>query len=164
MLYVTSNKEKIKTARKYFKLLGVELDIKPFDFVEIQGSVEEVARDKARQAFNHFKQPLFVTDYSWSIPRLKGFPGVYMAQVNNWFSSEDFLKLVKPGDKVIKTGVLCYIHSKINILSENILFKENKIAYFKEFPSGKGTSIDQVVEFIDTEPTIWKRFADYLGK
>lgn len=157
MLYVTSNKEKIKTARKYFKLLGVKLVVKPFDFIEIQGSVEEIALDKATQAFKHFKKPLFVTDYDWAIPRLGGFPGAYMAQVNNWFTPEDFLKLVKPGDKIVKIGILCYIGPK-----EMKLFKEGKIGTFKELPSGSGTSIDQVVEFPDIEPTIWKRFIDYL--
>lgn len=157
MLYITNNKEKIKSARKHFKLLGVELEIKPFDFVEIQGDVETIALDKARQAFYHFKQPLFVTDYIWDIPSLNGFPGVYMAQVNDWFTPEDFLKLVKPGDKIVKTGVLCYRDS-----NRIELFYESKRGSFKELPSGKGTSIDRVVEFTNTEPTIWKKFVDFL--
>jgi XTP/dITP diphosphohydrolase len=36
---------------------------------------------------------MFISDDSWIIPGLGGFPGPYMRYVNEWFNAEDWLRL-----------------------------------------------------------------------
>ena len=36
-----------------------------------------------------------VSDDTWDIPSLKGFPGAYMKSINYWFTPDDFLRLMK---------------------------------------------------------------------
>ena len=47
----------------------------------------------AVEAYNALQSPLVVTDDSWIIPGLNGFPGPYMKQVNDWFTPDDWLHL-----------------------------------------------------------------------
>ena len=41
-----------------------------------------------------FSKPIVVSDDSWDIPALNGFPGPYMKSINMWFKPEDFLRLM----------------------------------------------------------------------
>lgn len=73
------------------------MTVKPvaLDIDEIQGEdPEAIVRDKAHRAYEQLGMPVVVSDDSWSIRALKGFPGAYMKSINYWFSSEDFLRLM----------------------------------------------------------------------
>lgn len=97
LYYVTGNESKFKTAKNYFEALGVKVLQKTLRIPEIQSdSIEEIATDKAQKAYSILKHPLFVSDSCWYITALKGFPGPYMNQVNQWLTSKDFLNLMKP--------------------------------------------------------------------
>lgn len=75
---------------------GIELEQMVIDIDEIQGEDEDlIIRAKAAAAFEAVGQPVIVTDDSWSIAGLKGFPGAYMKSVNHWFSPDDFIRLTK---------------------------------------------------------------------
>lgn len=94
--YVTGNQGKFKTAEFILKDFGVELEQKSLDITEIQAeTIEEVALDKAKKAFNQVKEPLFISDSGWIISALKGFPGPYMKYINDWFEPKDFLNLMR---------------------------------------------------------------------
>lgn len=112
LYYITGNKRKAEVAQNNLKSFNIELTIHPLELVEIQSeSIEEIARDKAQQAFKIIKKPLIVTDHGWFIPALNGFPGPYMKYVNQWFTSEDFLNLTKnlKDRTIVLSDVLCYI-------------------------------------------------------
>jgi len=64
------------------------------NLLEIQSdNGEAIARHKAAAAFKALQTPLVVSDDSWSIPGLNGFPGPYMKYINEWFTPADFLRL-----------------------------------------------------------------------
>ncbi len=94
--FVTSNDIKVLAAKTACDEFGISFDRENIDFVEIQASQgEPIARHKADQAYKTLRKPIVVTDDSWIIPGLKGFPGPYMKQVNDWFSVEDWLNLTR---------------------------------------------------------------------
>lgn len=96
LIYVTSNQEKIKVARRYLSPLGIQLESAHLDLEEIQSnSGEEIIKKKAAQAFTSLQKPLFVTDHFWNIPALNGFPGAYMKYMNQWLAPQDFLNLMQ---------------------------------------------------------------------
>lgn len=77
MLFVTSNKGKISQAKLVFEREGLDLEFKDYTFIEPDNfSIKEIASSKAKQAFDYFKQPLFVEDSIMEINTLNGFPGV----------------------------------------------------------------------------------------
>lgn len=75
---------------------GIEIVQKQVEIDEIQSTnPNAISIDKAEKAYNIVKKPLVVTDTFWRIPALNGFPGAYMKDVANWFSSEDFLWILE---------------------------------------------------------------------
>jgi inosine/xanthosine triphosphate pyrophosphatase family protein len=78
---------------------------------EIQGEDSElIARDKANKAFAKFQKPVVISDDSWSVPGLNGFPGAYMKSVNDWFTVDDWLNLTRPltDRRIMLTQIVVY--------------------------------------------------------
>lgn len=95
-LYVTSNPLKFKKAAHHLASYGITLRSAEYDFEEIQGKdAQKIVTHKLAQAYAHFQKPVLVSDDSWSIPALNGFPGAYMKEVNGWFQPEDWLQLMQ---------------------------------------------------------------------
>ncbi len=95
LTFVTGNDLKFHLAEKICREFGQELSQEAaLDIPEIQAETgEPVARDKAQKAFEQLGHPVVVTDDTWVIPALKGFPGPYMKSMNHWFTPEDWLRL-----------------------------------------------------------------------
>jgi len=92
--FVTSNDIKVHAAGVACAEFDITFDRENIEFVEIQSSEgEAIARHKASQAYDQLKRPIVVTDDSWITPGLHGFPGPYMKQVNDWFTTDDWLHL-----------------------------------------------------------------------
>lgn len=147
MLYVTGNTHKFADAVKLLGEYGIELEQKVLKLQEIQSdSIEEVALDKAKQAYEELKQPLFVNDAGWYFTKLKGFPGPFMAYVNNWLSAEDFLRLLKPyeGSEVLLKQVNVFIDED----GPQVFVYENVGKVLGEV-RGEGRSVDCIVSFLD---------------
>lgn len=112
LYYITENQNKIDIAKKFLNPLEIIFQSKNLDIVEIQSSsIQDVATHKAKEAFLKFKKPLFISDHFWSIPSLGGFPGAYMKYINQWFTADDLLNLMKGKENrdAILTEALCYI-------------------------------------------------------
>jgi len=110
--YITTNIDKINSARRNLTPFGIEFKEQKLELIEIQSeSIKDIALHKAKQAFEIIKEPLLVSDHGWSITALNGFPGAYMKYMNQWLSSQDFLNLMNDhSDKsIIKLEVICYI-------------------------------------------------------
>lgn len=96
LLCVTGNDMKFNIGKRAFAKHGITLEQKSAEIDEIQGEDPEIIiRDKARRAFEAVGKPLIVTDDSWSIPALRGFPGPYLKSMHRWFTPEDFLRLTR---------------------------------------------------------------------
>ncbi len=94
--FATGNQEKIQLAESAIK--GSDITIKPanLEIEEIQGEDPEViVRAKAEAAYKILETPVIVSDDSWSIRALNGFPGPYMKSINYWFTAKDFLRLME---------------------------------------------------------------------
>lgn len=177
--YVTGNPVKISYAKSIFEKFGLEVVQRKLDFQEIQSHDKlGVATDKAKQAFEIIKEPLFVTDTFWEIPSLNGFPGAYMKYINEWFRAEDFLALMKD-----KKDRRIFCNDSIVYIDEKGIktFTQIDIGEFAEtiYEDGeKKNSIDNLVKFsgrylkehhkenwanFSEENKNWQKLADFLN-
>ena len=91
---VTSNANKAKEVAAFF---GGTLTVRhvALDIPELRSDdVREIAREKARYAYDHLKMPLIVDDTAFSIDALNGFPGPYAAYVLNSIGNTGILRLM----------------------------------------------------------------------
>jgi XTP/dITP diphosphohydrolase len=97
--FITNNDLKFEIAK--LELLGtnVELEMREVDVPDIQSdSIEDVISFKAKFAADVLEKPVCVLDSAYYITTLKGFPGPFIKYVNQWFTAEDFLNLMKGKD------------------------------------------------------------------
>lgn len=93
--FATSNQEKVLIAQTVCSKFDIKVEPVSIDIDEIQGEDPVViVQDKVRRAYEGLSKPVVVSDDSWDIPALHGFPGPYMKSINKWFKSEDFLRLM----------------------------------------------------------------------
>lgn len=120
--FATSNKEKIQIAQTVCAEADIPVQPVALDIDEIQGEDPEViVRDKAKRAFKQLGMPVVVSDDTWDIPSLKGFPGAYMKSINYWFTPDDFLRLMNGVDdrKIILHQYLAYADGNVMEVFKN---------------------------------------------
>lgn len=159
MLYfISSNKNKIARAELFLQPFTISFTAKDIDLIEIQShSIEEIAIDKAKKAFEIIKEPLFVSDHGWSITALNGFPGAFMKYINEWFTPQDFLSLMKDKEnrEMIFTEYLCFTDgTTTKTFSETI---KGHVLYEQK---GKGVSWMTVSSFSDKNISIAEAIKD----
>lgn len=178
LTYITGNKHKFETAQRFLKLQGIEITQEELGIDEIQSdSIEEVAQDKAKKAYDLLKKPLFVSDSGWYVAALKGFPGPYMKYMNQWFSPEDFVNLwskyqdrevvlrqalIYIDEDQIKTFIydspgiiLNEIRGQTGIPSDRVISLSHTGLSIAEEKEGKGFSITG-------EEKLWEEFVNWL--
>jgi non-canonical purine NTP pyrophosphatase (RdgB/HAM1 family) len=108
VLFATGNSRKIEEATTTLSRYDIGVESITIEIDEIQHSdPAEITKAKARAAFGVTRQPTVVSDTSWEIPALGGFPGGYMKDIAAWLSAEDWLALMaRHEDKTI----LCHEH------------------------------------------------------
>ena len=92
---VSSNADK---AREVAEFLGGSIRVAhvSLEIPELRSDdVREIARQKARYAFDRLLTPLIVDDTAFSIDGLKGFPGPYAAYVLHTLGNDGILKIMK---------------------------------------------------------------------
>lgn len=94
--FVTGNASKFYEASKVCNEFGIELIQTTADVDEMQHhDPVAITMAKAQSAFEATGSPVVVNDSSWDIPAYGGFPGGYMKDVTTWFSTDDFIHLMK---------------------------------------------------------------------
>jgi len=155
LFYITENNSKFKNAKRYAAKFGFGLIQKKLKIKEIQShSIEDIVKDKAKQAFEILKRPLIVSDSGWYIPALKGFPGPYMHYINKWLDAEDFLNLMK--DKKDKSIILEHIICAVSSRGLKLFKKKIKGKFINQV-KGKGISSDRVIILDKSNSTIAER-------
>jgi XTP/dITP diphosphohydrolase len=92
---VTGNAGKAAEVAAFFGGL-VEVDHVALEIPELRSNdIAEIARGKARYAFDQLKIPLLVDDTGFFIDALGGFPGPYAAYVLNSIGNTGILKLME---------------------------------------------------------------------
>ncbi len=94
LLCATGNQTKYGIGKAVFSKHGIDLKQAILDIDEIQSeNVVAIIEDKARKAFANLEEPVVVSDDSWAIPGLNGFPGPYMKSINHWFTPQNLIDL-----------------------------------------------------------------------
>ncbi|MCX6728505.1 MAG: hypothetical protein NTV39_01930 [Candidatus Saccharibacteria bacterium] len=175
IVLATSNDRKIREARAGCDHFDIKVNQLVIDIDEIQHhNPIEISKDKAKKAFEITGKPVVVTDTSWNIHALNGFPGGYMKDVAQWFSTGDFLNLVKKDRRISFTETIVYQDSK-----ESKVFSQDYLGKISKTPRGSGNSIDQLAEFDgytlgerhnqnstshDSKDYIWYQFAKWFSE
>lgn len=144
IIFVTGNKRKIQEAENTLNPLDIKVSATTVDIDEIQhNDAVEIAKAKARSAYEIVHQPVVVQDTSWSIPALSGFPAGYMKDVAEWWQPEDWITIMaRHGDKTIN----CHEHVVYFDGEELHHFEHTYPGNFVNEPKGEwGNSIEKVV-------------------
>jgi XTP/dITP diphosphohydrolase len=174
--YITGNPKKYANAVSFFKSYPIELLQQKIDLDEIQSNrAEEIAIKKARDAFLSVGEPLFINDASWHIPALNGFPGPYMRYMLDWFTIDDFLRLmeVKEDRTIILRDTIVYKDES----TEKVFTNDVRGRLLTSATAGDGPYITKLITFNEdetslaespsvgfTEPEmkLWEEFAEWL--
>lgn len=108
ILFATSNARKIAEANETLQDYDMRVESVKVETNEIQHfDPAEIAKEKARAAYAAVGRPVVVSDTSWSVPALGGFPGGYMKDVSTWWQAEDWLSIMaRHNDK----RIICMEH------------------------------------------------------
>ncbi len=129
------------------KANGIDIVQRSLDIDEVQSeNPEYVARRKAEAAFAELEQPALISDDSWNIHGLNGFPGTYAKSVNAWFSPDDFLRLTKDLEdrSVSITQFLVYTDGK----NQQLFSHTTTGTLLTESCGEAGASIQKVISFV----------------
>ena len=175
ILLATGNNRKLGEARAACKDFDIEVEQVELDIAEIQShDPKEISLNKVKEAYRLVGGPVAITDTSWRIPALNGFPGGYMKDVSSWFEPEDFLGLMERHE------------DKRIFFTETIIYTDETgpHEFSQEYegrvvsPRGTGESIEQVAEFEgytlgerreqggfshDPKDYVWYRFAKWYS-
>ena len=143
IIFATGNQRKIIEATNKLEPFNIEVESREVEIDEIQHhDPMEITKAKARAAYDAIHEPVVVNDTSWSIPALGGFPGGYMKDVAEWWTPEDWIKIMSDRDD---QTILC--HENIVYFDGEKLqhFTTTYEGYFSNKSRGKhGNSIDKV--------------------
>lgn len=111
IIFASGNKEKFGLAQAACKPHGIELIQRHSGVDEIQSEdLEHIILEKTGQVYEKFQRAVIVSDDSWSVPALNGFPGPYMKSVNHWLTAQNWLDLMRDHDdkRIILIEQLAY--------------------------------------------------------
>jgi non-canonical purine NTP pyrophosphatase (RdgB/HAM1 family) len=179
LIYVTGNDVKFHLGSTVCGENNIQLKQTKLEIEEIQSQDgEHVARHKASEAFRLLNTLVVITDDTWVIPALNGFPGTYMQAINTWFSAEDWLRLTLPLDdrRIILRQILVYQDDSeqklFTVDVEGTMLKE--IRGESPYPSLMITSFDNSNDSVARQKgngeaytghrrTAWHDFADWYN-
>lgn len=176
--FVTGNEYKLAGARRVCEAFDITVDQAVLDIVEIQSEEgEPIARDKAQKAYDILQKPLVVTDDTWLVPALGGFPGPYMRSVNHWFGPQNWLDLTARLED--KTVILRQIAVYQDEHGQRLFTYDITGKFLDEARGPQESSNDCIVSFNDEglssaelraqgkspigdKQTVWHEFAPWL--
>ncbi|HMS93239.1 MAG TPA: non-canonical purine NTP pyrophosphatase [Candidatus Saccharibacteria bacterium] len=101
IIFATSNTGKVTSLKYHLKRHSVHVTVqqRPLDLIEPQAdTAKEIARVKARQAWEQLHQPILVDDSSFHITALNGFPGPYIKPMLQTVGIGGILRLMEGYD------------------------------------------------------------------
>lgn len=160
LIFATSNDQKFLLAKHACEKYSIALSqVSHLETTEIQSeSGEPIARHKASETFAKLQQPIVITDDTWVIPGLNGFPGPYMKSMNHWFSTQDWLNLTKnlTDRRVFLRQILVYQDEL-----EQVLFSVDVEGMLLSDPRGSSANTNQpIMSFDKGEHSIAEMFAN----
>ncbi len=113
LLFASSNVNKYQEAKKILDFFGIRLGFFESDLQEIQSdSLEDIALQKAKNAFSKCKKPVIIEDDGLFIDSLDGFPGPYSSYVYKTIGNKGILNLLKNNRKAKFVSIISYCDKK----------------------------------------------------
>ncbi|CAZ82231.1 unnamed protein product [Tuber melanosporum] len=84
LFFVTSNASKLAEVSAILAASGISVQSMALDLPELQGSIEDISKDKAKRAAEAIGGPVLVEDTCLCFNALKGLPGPYI----KWFMKD----------------------------------------------------------------------------
>ena len=139
--YLTTNKDKIYEAQRYFgEKLGFEIEIMnpDFELVEIQAkNCSDVVTFTAKYAANKLNKPVMKLDAGFYVDALSSLPGPYSTYFDKQIETDKFLELLK-NEKNRKTRIEhCLAYCEPN--KEPIVFSGGISGTIAYAPSGESS-------------------------
>lgn len=177
ILFATGNDRKVAEARAACDDFNIKVKQVKLAIDEIQShDPVEISMRKVEEAYRQIQSAVVITDTSWSIPALNGFPGGYMKDVAEWFKPEDFINLVasEANRSISFTETIIYKDA-----DTTKLFSKEYIGNISTEPRGNGNSVEQITEFDgrtlaerhdqgklshDPKEYIWYEFAQWFAE
>jgi len=94
VIFATSNKHKVKEAKKVLRSYGLEVVPRPIKGIELQDEDVGVVAKFAARNIKESSKPFFVEDTGLYVESLKGFPGAFSAYVFRTIGNEGLLRLI----------------------------------------------------------------------
>lgn len=159
VIFVSKNKYKLEEMQKILSKYDISIKQRKLEVPEkAEGTVEEVAIDKAKKAYAIVKKPLIIEDTGVFFDDYKNFPGINAKRMFLQLGFPGLLALAKASKtkKAHFTTVVCYIWGKnkyklfIGKLSGKLLTKlsgkEKDVLPYEKFfvPKGKKKSLSHI--------------------
>lgn len=130
MILVTGNKNKVK---EFEGILGFEIENVDLELDEIQSiDVEEVARKKARSAYNILKKPVIAEDVGLYFEELNGLPGALVKFFVDNLSLKKICSLIKENRKA--KVIICIVFFDGQ---KEIIIKKETAGHIVDEPRGE---------------------------
>ena len=160
IIFATGNQRKIKESNRMLDSFGVVVEPRVVEIDEIQHHDPiEITKAKALAAYKAIQEPVVVSDTSWSISALDGFPGGYMKDVAMWFDEKDWLAIMERHED---KRIFCYEHVAYFDGEELTHFSTTYEGYFVDEPRGKiveNESFQRVIELYgDNDKTMGEMY------
>ena len=113
ILVVTSNEDKFKEISLVLNKQKIKTKRIDLDFPEYGENIQEVAKNKAKEAFKRVKKPLLVEDTAIFFNAYKDFPGIYAKRIYKSLGLIGLIKLLEnKSRKAYFQTVICYFDGK----------------------------------------------------
>lgn len=119
IIFASTNKGKFNEILTHMKIFKIEIEYVNFESLEIQStSLDEIAEEKARDAYRKLGRPLIVEDTGLFIDSLHGFPGPYSSYVHETIGNQGILDLLlNMTNRVAQfRSVIAYMDDKCNMI------------------------------------------------
>lgn len=150
--FATGNARKISEATATLASFNITVSPIKVDTHEIQhADPAEITKAKARAAYAAIGEPVVVSDTSWMVPALGGFPGGYMKDIEAWWTAENWLDIMNRHDD---RRIFCLEHVAYYDGDTLAHFVEEYEGKFTREPRGRAAddeSFEQIVSLYGNE-------------
>ncbi len=154
IFFASGNRNKFNEIEAILIKNNIQIQFFKQNFIEIQSKIQEIAIQKAKDAYKIIQKPVLVEDDGLFISELKGFPGEYSSFIYDTIGIDGILKLMKDikNRKAVFMAVIAYFDKDTEKcfrgeISGNISSKKmgNGWGYDPIFiPSGMNVSFGQL--------------------
>lgn len=158
LFFVTGNAQKFSKGSQICAEHNITLVQKELNIDEVQSEDPKyVAHKKAEAAYKELEQPVLITDDSWEIHGLNGFPGNYAKSINTWLNADDLIRLTR--DLKNRAATFRQVVVYQDDVQQKLFVKETAGVVLKE---ARGTAGFPTQQIISLEPDGKKSISEMI--